>query len=236
MSDADTFIPECGHPCRDLFENETHAGLSPEYQWQFRKWCCRCGDRTPCSLCAPLEHPEDKRRREEYFEIGRQMFLEWHKQGSLPPLAFLDDENRSHPDRMLAYARWMLSQDPAHLSALDGGAVQWLRSGDGQGQLKVLEEWERDVMANKRTRAVEANLLVLHDHWLRRHGQMLPQPVAERAAGLMSVGVRGQAAITLRADLICLRLFGRMCPDWALIALACLPAVIAGFVWWRLVR
>lgn len=70
MSDPEPFLPECGHPCRYLIENR--LDLSPEHQWRFRTWCCRCENREPCSLCAPLDTPEDRALREESFEIGRQ--------------------------------------------------------------------------------------------------------------------------------------------------------------------
>ena len=73
MSNSDTIVAECGHPCRLLAEK--YADFAPEYQWRFRTWCCRCENREPCSICAPLDTPEDRARREESYEIGRQ-FME----------------------------------------------------------------------------------------------------------------------------------------------------------------
>ena len=76
MSEPDVFVPECGHPCRYLVESENYAGLSLKYQWRFRTWCCRCENREPCSVCAPLDTPEDKRLRDESFELGRKFVAE----------------------------------------------------------------------------------------------------------------------------------------------------------------
>jgi hypothetical protein len=164
-----------------------------------------------------------------------------------------EEDIQFHPDRLLAYARWLLSQDPARLKPSDRSAVEFLRSEAGQNIfVKHLGEWERRLMSDEQTRWYTANLLIFHDYCLRMFGQLLPQPWVKRAAFWAGMGSTRSATLLLWTDVMahrtCWRLFGRTCPEGVLTilyrVLAVLPFldyvllfVIGGFgLWWLLAR
>lgn len=80
-----------------------------------------------------------------------------------------------HPDRGLAYARWLLSRDPADLSESEREECDFLDSDAGKAILNSLEAWEREVRADEGTRTYANYLLAVHSICLRVFGRMLPQ-------------------------------------------------------------
>ncbi len=91
----------------------------------------------------------------------------------------MENDVRFHPDRALAYARWLLSRDQLRLDEDERQIVDWLRDEGGQGILKILEDGEREMLADERTRAYYRYLTTVHAVCLRVFGQMLPQRIVQ---------------------------------------------------------
>ncbi len=90
-----------------------------------------------------------------------------------------DQEAHFYPDRALARARWLLSQDPSHLDEGQRCEREFLLA-DGRGMLDILETWEREI-GQSSAKAYATYLMVAHGICLRAFGRMLPQRFLEVA-------------------------------------------------------
>jgi hypothetical protein len=91
-----------------------------------------------------------------------------------------EDEAPFPPDRALAYARYVLSRNPARLGESDRRQVEFLSSEAGHGMVNILEDWERDVKAHGGVvRTYSMFLLTAHTVALKISGRMLPQRLVE---------------------------------------------------------
>ncbi len=105
----------------------------------------------------------------------------------------LEGDVRFHPDRAIAYAKWLLAQDPAHLDESDRRQRDFLQS-DGKEMVNLFKDMEREARANKDLKAYFTYLLTAHAVCLKIFGRMLPQRLVEGlwygfwAAFILSIG------------------------------------------------
>jgi hypothetical protein len=117
----------------------------------------------------------------------------------------IEDDARFYPDRALAYARWLLSRDPARLDEGERQAREFLLGDAGKAMLDILETGEREI-GQSSAKGYATYLMTAHRLCLRSFGRMLPPRLLEVlwyafwVASLVLLGVAFWMLVRLRRE------------------------------------